>query len=204
MPRPITRRFDTLSAIKQPLFPSPMLHMPHRSQVFFLNHVMVLNKLSVITLRDISMLVVRVIMGRSALMTLIGPYLRAAPWGIPPGTELQPPALAGVLSSSASPKANMGTVSCLNRLGTIRLLMSTSMKWFYISWERNQDKHLNGNPPRISRAVANLPWQAGMWQWNDKVHDASYICSKPYAQLYAAYVLRAGEVLLGLSKWYSS
>lgn len=128
MPRPITRRFDALRAIKQPLFPSPMLHMPLCSQVFFLNHVMLLNKLNVITLRNISMLVVGVIMGRSALMTLIGPYLGAAPWGIPPGTQLQPPDQAGTLSSSASPKANMGTVSCLNRLGTIRLLMSTSMK----------------------------------------------------------------------------
>ncbi|KAG7316412.1 hypothetical protein KOW79_019953 [Hemibagrus wyckioides] len=59
-------------------------------------------------------------MGRSALMTLIGPYLGAAPWGIPPGTQLQPPDQAGTLSSSASPKANMGTVSCLNRLGVQR------------------------------------------------------------------------------------
>lgn len=181
MPQPITRRFNTLRAIKQPLLPSPMLHMPLSSQVFFLNHVMVLNKLSVITLRNISMLVVGLIMGRSALMTLIGPYLRAAPWGIPPGKQLQPPAPAGTLSSSASPKANMGTVSCLNRLGTICLLMSTSMKWFYISWERNQDKHLNGNPPRISRAVASMPWKTGMWQWDDKVHDSSCICSKHYA-----------------------
>lgn len=170
MPRPITRRFDTLRAIKQPLFPSPVLHVPLHSQVFFLNYVMLLNKLGVITLRNISTLVAGVITGRSALMTLIGPCLRTAPWGIPPGTQLQPPAPAGTLSSPASPKANMGTVSCLNRLGTIRLLMSTSMKWFYISWERNQDKHLNGNPPRISRAVASVPWKTGMWQRNDKVH----------------------------------
>lgn len=133
MPRPITRRFDTLRAIKPPLSPSPMLNTPLSSQVFLLNHVVVLNKLGVITLRDIFMPIVGVIMGRSALMTLIGPYLRAAPWGILPGTQLQPPAPAGTLSSSASPKANMGTVSCLNRLGTIRLLMSTSMKRFYIS-----------------------------------------------------------------------